>query len=143
MSKPVPESHQDLLLRPVHGVLTTLMPDGQPQMSLVWADFDGEHILINTTIERQKGKNMVANPLVNLLLIDPLNGARFLEIRGHVSEITQEGAINHADQQTRAYSNNAQSHFYGDIYPTEKQQEETRVIVRISPTKITTDAFFN
>lgn len=111
-------------------------------MSIVWADYDGHYVLINTTLERQKGKNMQANPRVNVLMIDPENGALFLEVRGEVTEITQEGAITHADKQTRAYSNNTQHHFYGDVYSEQQQQKETRVIVKISPNKITNDAIF-
>jgi PPOX class probable F420-dependent enzyme len=143
MTATIPESHKDLLLEPVHGVLTTLMPDGQPQMSMVWADFYGQYVMINTTLERQKGKNMLANPKVNVLVIDPQNSARFLEVRGEVTEITQEGAISHADKQARAYSNGTQQRFYGDIYPEEQQEKETRVIVRILPKKITTNAIFD
>lgn len=120
-----------------------MMPDGQPQMSIVWADFDGQYILINTTLERQKGKNMSANPKVNVVMIDPKNVGRFLEVRGDVVEITQEGAIPHADKQTRAYSNDKKKSFYGDIYPKEQLQKETRVIVKILPKKITTDAIFS
>ena len=142
MSAIIPESHQDLLLQPVDGVLTTMMPDGQPQMSLVWSDFDDKHVLINTTLERQKVKNMRANPKVNVLVVDPHNGARFLEVRGEVVEITPEGAISHADKQTQAYSDNAKQHFYGDIYPLEQQEKETRVIVKILPNRVTTNAIF-
>ena len=143
MTATIPESHLDLLLGPVDGVLTTLMPDGQPQMSIVWADYDGEHVLINTTLERQKGKNMQVNPLVNVLMIDPQNVARFLEVRGEVVKITQDGAIAHANKQTQAYSQGTKQRFYGDIYPAEQQQKETRVIVKISPKKVTTNAFFS
>ncbi len=143
MSAHIPDSHLDLLLEPINGVLTTMMSDGQPQMSIVWVDFDGEHVLINTTLERQKSKNMVANTKVNVLLIDPENGSRFLQVRGEVVEITRKGAIPHADKQTRAYSNNAQRRFYGDVYPVEQQDKETRVLVKISPKKITTDAIFS
>lgn len=142
MTETIPKSHQDLLLEPVNGVLTTMMPDGQPQLSIVWTDFDGECVLINTTLERQKGKNMQANLKVNLLVIDPKNGSRFLEVRGEVVAITEEGTLLHADKQTQAYSNNA-THFYGDIYPEEQQDKETRVIVKILPNKITTDAIFS
>jgi PPOX class probable F420-dependent enzyme len=130
-------------LQPVNGVLTTMMPDGQPQMSIVWVDFDGEYILINTTLERQKGKNMQANSKVNVLLIDPQNGARFLEVRGEVAQISEAGAIAHADKQTKAYTNNAKQRFYGDIYPLEQQEKETRVLVNILPKKITTNAIFS
>jgi PPOX class probable F420-dependent enzyme len=142
MSESIPQSHLDLLLEPVDGVLTTLMPDGQPQMSIVWADFDGESVLINTTLERQKGKNMQENSKVNVLLIDPQNGARYLEIRGEVTGCTREGAIQHANKQTQAYSNNLKKYFYGDIYPIEQKELETRVIINISPIKVNTDAIF-
>jgi len=142
MTTTIPESHLDLLLEPVNGVLTTMMSDGQPQMSIVWVDYDGQYVLINTTLERQKSKNMKVNPKVNVLVIDPQNGARFLEVRGEVAEISQEGAIAHADKQTRAYSNDVKQRFYGDIYPEEQMAKETRVIVKISPKKITTNAIF-
>ena len=78
-----------------------------------------------------------------MLIIDPNNGARFLEARGEVVEISQEGAIAHADKQTLAYSNKAKQRFYWDIYPLEQQEKESRVLVRISPKKVTTDAIFS
>jgi hypothetical protein len=81
--------------------------------------------------------------MVNVLLIDPQNGVRFLEIRGKVAGYTQDGAISHVDKQTRAYSNNKQTHYYGDIYPVEQQEKETRVIFQIIPNKVTTDAIFS
>jgi PPOX class probable F420-dependent enzyme len=143
MAATIPETHQDLLLEPINGVLTTMMADGQPQMSMVWVDYDGQHVLINTTLERQKSKNMRANPKVNVLVIDPQDGARFVEVRGEVEEITPEGAIAHADRQTQAYTNNSKQRFYGDIYPEEQREKETRVMVKILPKKITTDAIFN
>lgn len=143
MQTTIPESHQDLLLDAVYGVLTSMMAGGQPQMSMVWVDFDGRDVLINTTLERQKAQNMLANPKVNVLVIDPQNGVRFLEVRGEAVEITQEGALVHADKQTRLYSNGKQQRFYGDIYPAEQQEKETRVIVKIAPHKITTDAAFS
>lgn len=143
MTATIPNSHIDLLLDPVDSVLTTLMPDGQPQMSIVWADYDGHYVLINTTLERQKAKNMAADSRVNVLIIDPKNGSRYLEVRGEASQITRVGAIAHADKQTKAYSSGTQMRFYGDIYPEEQQKEETRVIMKITPKKINTDAFFS
>ena len=143
MSKSIPDSHLNLLTEPVNGVLTTIMPDGQPQMSIVWVDYFDGSVIINTTLERQKGKNMRSNPKVNILIIDPKNGNRYLEIRGKVVGYTQDGAVSHADKQTRAYSNNKQKHFYGDIYPTEQQELETRVIFKVSPVKVNTDAIFS
>jgi PPOX class probable F420-dependent enzyme len=143
MAVNIPESHQDLLLQPVNGVLTTMMPDGQPQMSIVWVDYDGRDVLINTSLERRKTKNMLANPKVNVLVVDPQNGVRFLEVRGEVVGVSEDGAIAHADKQARLYSHGAKQRFYGDIYPEEQQKKETRVIVRITPLKVTTNAVFS
>jgi PPOX class probable F420-dependent enzyme len=119
------------------------MPDGQPQMSIVWIDFDGSHVLLNTTLERQKGKNIQQNPKVNVLIIDPRNVTRFIEVRGEVVEIIQEGAISHADKQTKAYTRGKKQRFYGDIYPVETREKETRVVVKIQPTKVNVNAIFS
>ena len=137
MSLEIPASHIDLLTRPVHGVLTTMMPDGQPQSSLVWIDYDGQYVCINTTLERQKGKNMLKNPKVGLLVVDPDDTARYIEIRGEV-ELISKNAIAHLDNVTRKYTDHPQ--YYGYVYPSEQKARETRVICRIHPTKITLDA---
>jgi PPOX class probable F420-dependent enzyme len=137
MSTPIPESHLDLLTKPIHGVLTTMMPDGQPQSSLVWCDYDGECARVNTSRERQKGKNMQANPKVSLLIVDPGNTGRFLQIRGE-AELVEEGALEHLDQITRQYTSHPQ--YYGYVFPLEKRNHETRIICRIHARKITLDA---
>lgn len=137
----VPETHLDLLQTPVHGVLTTIMPDGGPQSSIIWVDYDGECVLINTTLERQKGRNLRANPKATILVMDPNDSSRWVEVRGQVREITAEGAEAHADKLTQRYCPNKQ-HFYGDIYPVEQKEKETRVIVKILPIKICLDAIF-
>jgi PPOX class probable F420-dependent enzyme len=137
----IPDSHVDLLQTPVHGVLTTMMPDGFPQSSVVWTDYDGGYVLINTTLERQKGRNMQSNPRVTLLVIDPKNSSRWVEVRGLVKELTAEGAEAHADKLTQRYCKDKQ-YFYGDIYLPEQKHKETRVIAKIEPIKISMDAIF-
>jgi PPOX class probable F420-dependent enzyme len=133
----IPESDRDLLARPIHAVLTTMMPDGQPQSSLVWCDEDGECARVNTTSERQKGKNMLSNPKVSLLIVDPEDTARYIEIRGE-AELVEAGALAHLDRLTQQYTDHP--HYYGYIYPLEQQQRETRIICRIHASKITLDA---
>ena len=137
MTTPIPEDHIDLLARPLHGVLTTMLPDGQPQSSLVWCDFDGEFVRVNTSRERQKGKNMQANPNVSLLIVDPENTSRFLQIRGE-AELVEEDALEHLDAVTRKYT--AHPQYYGYVFPLEKKAHETRIICRIHAKKITLDA---
>jgi PPOX class probable F420-dependent enzyme len=133
----IPESHMDLVTRPVHGVLTTMMRDGQPQSSLVWCDFDGECVRVNTTRERQKGRNLARNPKVSLLIVDPQDTARYISIRGE-AELVEDGAIEHLDQVTRRYTQHPA--YYGYVYPVSQRDKETRLICRIHAEKISLDA---
>jgi PPOX class probable F420-dependent enzyme len=136
-SAPVPTSHLDLLERPICGVLTTIGPHGQPESSLVWVDFDGQCALINTTLERRKGRNLAANPSLSLLVVDPEDTSRFLQIRGN-AELATVGAVEHLDRLTRKYT--AHPRYYGYIYPAEQAALETRVMCRIRARRITLDA---
>jgi PPOX class probable F420-dependent enzyme len=136
-SVPVPESHRDLLTRPVIAVLTTLMPGGEPQSSLVWVDYDGACARVNTTLQRQKGRNLARDPRVSLLTVDPDDTSRYMQIRG-AAELVEEGAVEHLDDLTRRYTH--APCFYGHVHPEEQRLHETRVIVRIHARRITLDA---
>lgn len=131
----IPESFHDLFTRPVYVVLTTLMPDGQPQSSVVWADYDGECVRVNATRDRQKTKNMARDPRVTLLALDPDNAYRWIEVRGTVTEITENGGVEHIESLSRKYMGRG---YYGDFAPAERRSEETRVLIRIRPTRIVT-----
>jgi PPOX class probable F420-dependent enzyme len=133
----IPPSHIDLLARPICGVFTTLGNDGQPQSSLVWVDLDRECALVNTTLERQKGRNLLDNRKVSLLVVDPGNTSRFIQIRGD-AELVTEGAHEHLDTLTRKYTNHPA--YYGYIYPHAQRLRETRVICRLHPRRVTLDA---
>jgi len=137
MSIPIPTSHLDLLTRPIPGVLTTMMLDGQPQSSLVWCDYDGECARVNTTLERQKGRNLSANPKATLLIVDPEDTSRYIEIRGEIN-IVHAGALEHLDELTRQYTKHPC--YYGHVFPAEQQAKETRIICRLNAKKITLDA---
>lgn len=137
MVREIPDSHKDLVDEPVHAVLTTMMSDGQPQSSLVWCDYDGTHVRVNTTRERQKGRNMQANPKVSLLVIDLYDSGRWLEVRGE-AVITEDGALEHLDELTRQYTN--KPCYYGHIFPEEQKEKETRIICKVKPTKVNRDA---
>jgi PPOX class probable F420-dependent enzyme len=144
MTLTIPDSHRDLFERPVHGVLTTLLPGGQPQSSVIWVDYDGEYVQVNSTLERRKGRNMQADPRVSVLVIDPENTSRWIQVRGVVVEVVPGAAAEaHADKLTQRYSTTGKLHFYGDIYPVSQRERETRVIFRIRPEKVALDAIFN
>lgn len=125
----IPDDYKDLLDGPVFVALVTMMPSGQPQATPVWCSFDGTHVLINTARGRQKDKNLRANPRVTLLAIDPNNPYRFLEVRGTVSDSTEDGAVDHINQLSALYTGNP------DYYSRNPglRNQETRVIYRITP----------
>jgi PPOX class probable F420-dependent enzyme len=135
--EPIPDSHRDLLERPICGVLTTLLPNGQPHSCLVWVDHDGTCARANTTLQRLSGRDLAADPRVSLLIVDPEDTARFIQVRG-VTELVSEGALEHLDALTRRYTRHPR--FYGFVYPAEQADREQRVIVRIHARRITLDA---
>lgn len=134
---PLPISHRDLLERPICGVLTTLLPDGQPHSCLVWVDHDGACARINTTLQRQGGRDLLRDPRLSLLVVDPADTARFLQLRGR-AELLTDGAVEHLDALTRRYTGHPR--YYGHVYPLEQAAREQRVIVRIHARRITLDA---
>ncbi len=130
MAVPVPESHKDLFQKKAFGSFTTLMPDGSPQTTPVWVDFADGKVIVNTALGRQKDKNVRHDPRVAITLIDPENPYRYLEIRGQVDEITQDGATAHIDKMAKKYMG-------VDKYPY-AQPGEQRVLIKISPQKFNT-----
>ena len=136
MSATIPESFHDLLHAPTFAAITTLMPDGHPQSSIVWVDYDGEHILINTAANRRKEKNMRERPQVTVLCFNTNDPLRYLEIRGMVEEVTAEGGVAHADKLAKAYE--GADSYYGEVSSIEKADKETRVICKIRPIHVVT-----
>src|SRR5688572_24720888 len=105
MTTTIPDTFQDLLTATIFPTLVTVMPDGQPQASIVWFSYDGQHILVNTAKGRQKDKNMRARPKVTLVFVDPKDPYRFLEVRGKVVSVTEEGALEHINALSARYRN--------------------------------------
>ena len=83
--------------------LATSMPDGSPQVTPVWFDNDGEHILINTNEGRVKDRNMKVRRKVAMAIQDPADPFRYLGIRGEVVSYTREGGDEHIDMLCRRY----------------------------------------
>ena len=133
----IPASHRDLLERPICGVMTTLLPDGQPHSCLVWVDHDGTHACVNTTLQRQGGRDLLADARLNLLVVDPEDIGRFIQIRGE-AELVRDGAVEHLDTLTRRYTRHPR--YYGFVYPSEQAAQEQRVIVVIHARRVTLDA---
>ncbi len=133
MSVTIPDSHKDLLEESVYVTVATILPDGQPHLSVVWCDYDGQHVLVNTARGRQKDKNLTERPMATILAIDPENPFRYLEVRGSV-ELTEEGALDHINKLAKQYK--GVDSYYGGVAPAEMKDQETRVLCKITPTKV-------
>ena len=131
MSNQIPASFLDLVNYPRVAALTTLMPDGSPQTTPVWCDYDGTYMRINTMRGFRKEKNMRANPKVTLLCYDPREPLRSIEIRGEIAEMTEDGAMEHLDHLTLLYTGKAP--YFGECVPAELREKETPVLCRIRP----------
>jgi len=80
----LPESHRDLLDRPLFAHLATLRPDGSPQSSVMWFSWDGQRVRFSHTNNRQKYRNLLKDGRVSFHVQDPDNAYRTLEVRGKV-----------------------------------------------------------
>jgi PPOX class probable F420-dependent enzyme len=107
------------------------MKDGSPQVTPVWVDYDGTHVLINTAKGRVKAKNLAREPRVALSIADPDNAYRYLGIQGRVVEMTERGGDAHIDKMAKKYLGK-------DSYPY-RTPGEVRLIVKISPDKVHTN----
>ena len=124
----IPASHADLLKdKKAFANLATLNADGSPQVTPVWVDFDGTHVLVNTAKGRVKTRNLEREPRVALAISEPENPYRYLGIQGRVTEITESGADAHIDKMANKYM--------GKNYPF-RAPGEVRVIVKIAPDKV-------
>ncbi|MBE0690091.1 MAG: PPOX class F420-dependent oxidoreductase [Anaerolineae bacterium] len=132
----IPESHRDLLDRPIVVALVTLMPDGWPQATPIWCLYDGEHVIVNTARGRQKDRNMKQRPHVTILSIDPDNPYRWLEVRGEVVAITEEGAVDVINTLAKMYRGT--DSYYGGVTPLHLRDQETRVTFKVKPIRVLT-----
>ena len=106
------------------GAITTLLPDGHPQTQVMWVDADGDHLLVNTEVHRQKFRNVERDPRVTLMIWDRKDPYRFVEVRGEVVEkVGGLEARNHIDELSHKYR--------GELYQTRIRSE--RVVLRIAP----------
>jgi PPOX class probable F420-dependent enzyme len=124
----MPETHRDLIEGPVVVSLATILPDGRPQVTPVWCDLQDGYVGVNTAKGRRKHRDMEERPDVTVMALDPENPFRYVEIRGRVTEITEEGADQHIDELARLYMG-------VERYPNHTGSE-TRIICKIEPTVV-------
>jgi len=119
------QKYEDLFQKKAFANLATLMPDGRPQVTPVWCDYDGKYVIVNSARGRRKDRNMRRDPRVALTVVDPDNPYRYIEIRGQVAEITEQGAEEHIDRMAKKYLGL-------DKYPN-RAPGEVRVLYKIRP----------
>jgi PPOX class probable F420-dependent enzyme len=123
----VPESHRDLL-DSRFATLATVGPDGRPQVSEVWFLAEDDAVRVSINVTRQKAKNLVANPVISLFLLDLANPLRYLELRGD-AEVTPDDDYAFADRLAAKYGEGV------DLRQMDAPGQ-TRVVVTVKPVRI-------
>jgi PPOX class probable F420-dependent enzyme len=122
----IPDAYLDLLTqKKAFADLATLMPDGTPQVTPVWFDYTGGVIRVNSAKGRTKVRNMQEGAPVALSIVDPENPYRYLQVRGKVTRVIEEGAGAHIDSLAKKYLDK-------DKYPW-SQPGDVRVTFEITP----------
>jgi PPOX class probable F420-dependent enzyme len=122
----IPDKFLDLLTgKKAFASLATIMPDGTPQVTPVWFDYEGGVIRVNTAKGRVKARNMKEGSPVALSIMDPDNPYRYLQVRGRVRRVAEAGADRHIDSLAKKYLGK-------DKYPFD-QPGEVRVMYEIEP----------
>jgi PPOX class probable F420-dependent enzyme len=119
-----------LLEDPNFATVGTLNPDGSPQLTVVWIDWDGEHVLFNTAAGRAKPRNLERDPRASVLVVDGKDGYRWVAVRG-TAALTTEGADEHIDALARKYT--------GDGW--QPKTGEQRLLVRVRPEHVSAYGF--
>jgi PPOX class probable F420-dependent enzyme len=121
------DEQAQLLLDPNFATVGTVSPDGSPQLTIVWIDWDGENVLFNTAAGRAKPRNLERDPRVSVLVTERGDGYRWVEITGR-AELTTEGADEHIDKLARKYT--------GEGW--QPRAGEQRLLVRVRPERVST-----
>ncbi len=129
MPKMTDEQASFLRDEPNVGIVAVLREDGTPHQTVIWVDWDGEHLLLNLTTHRTKSGYLERDPRVSVLVLDRSNPFRWLRLEGTVAEMTTEGAYEHIVRLAGVYLGREE-------YP--RPQGEQRLLVRIEPTRVET-----
>lgn len=122
----IPEKYLDLLQqKKAFAHLATIMPDGSPQVTPVWFDYTGGMIRVNTAKGRVKARNLREGAPVAMSILDPDEPYRYIQIRGTVKRVREQGAADHIDSLAKKYLGK-------DKYPF-GQPGEVRIMYEIEP----------
>lgn len=123
----IPDDFLDLFEKPAIATIATLLPDGRPHVTPVWADYDGTYVLVSTRKGTRKHGNVQNDPRVTVTVVDPDDIYRYVEVRGEVEKLPEEGALAFSDRQARRY--------WGvDEYPFAR--DKPRVLFHVRPDRV-------
>ena len=120
--------YRDIFDKKTFAYIGTVRPDGSAQVTPVWCEFDGTHVVFNTARGRVKDKNLAHNPRITIAAADPDNPYRYVQVRGRVAEVTEQGADAHIDKMAKKYLGQ-------DRYPG-RRPGEVRMIVKVLPERV-------
>lgn len=115
------------LQEPNYAVVAALREDGSPHQTIVWVDWDGDHVLLNLNTWRAKLQHMENDGRVSVLVLDRDDPYRWIGIEGMVVETTEEGAAEHIIKQAGVYLGRDSYDF---------KPGEQRILVRIAPERV-------
>lgn len=121
----IPEGYEDLLHTTALAHVATIGPDGEPQSTPVWFDWDGEHLMFSQIKTRQKYRNLSRDPRIALSIVDPENPYRYLEIRGELVRVDEDPNIDFISSLAKKYLGM-------DRYPNHQPGDE-RIILYVEP----------
>ncbi len=82
----IPETHRDLLEKPLLAHVATIGPNGEPQNNPVWFLWKDGLIWISIGPTGQKARNLERDPRIAISIADPDNPIHYLEVRGSAAE---------------------------------------------------------
>ena len=128
----IPESAQYLLKweTKAFAYLALILKDGGPQVTPIWFDWDGTHVIINTARGRVKDRALARRAKVALAIPEPADPYKYLQIRGSVVEETEEGGYEMICRLNEKYHGKYE-------YP--KIPGQVRVTYKILPEKVFTN----
>lgn len=124
----LPDRAKEWLDGKLFATIATIDPDGQPQLSVVWVGRDGDDVIVSTTTNRKKYRNLVRDPRATILVSPPDQPYSYVEIQGTVT-LENEGSMKTIDAFAKHYRD-------WDRYPADDGTDNVRIDVRITPTKV-------
>jgi PPOX class probable F420-dependent enzyme len=127
----IPKTHEDLLKpeKKAFAHLALVTSKGEPHVTPMWFDFDGEHVIFNTARGRVKDKIMRKHPKIAFSVQDPANPYRYVQVRGQIVSDTEDGGYDSICDLAMKYQGQRN-------YP--KREGEVRVVYKVRPEHATT-----